>query len=519
MHPRSVILTLFTFCMLSAYGQSTVPVDVVQLSQVTLEKSPLVKRNLLIINNAEGALQVQRSAFDYLLFSGFSTGRSELNLYDEDFRRQFVDGGLLNSRSTSASLGLQKAFRSSLRMDLSVSYALSNDNSILNRFNRTTGEFIGDHTMSSAFSLTQPLMRGRGRIIATALEEASKLSLESSNDNAVFANSFELLQTGSTYWQYVAAFKRLKIFQENEARVRRVLEVTEELVKADKRPAGDLSQVKADLANQERQTKAAEQALFSARLNLGRAVGLSEDDSKLLGDPIDEFPTIAESGYLSSINESAFVELARKNRKDIEAAKKVQESLELRLRLAENDKKAQVDLTGFVNYGGNTIGNGFGTAFSTFSQADGRNFGYGVSLNFSFPVNNNRAQGAYVQNQTALKDQEIANSNLQRNIDLNVSIALNNLSNSIQVLEKAKESLDFYQEVYNNEQIKFKNGLTILLNLIQFQERLTFAELEYLSAKQQFAVAIINLRYETGTLLAGQGSSSINKSLFYTIPL
>ena len=189
------------------------------------------------------------------------------------------------------------------------------------------------------------------------------------------------------------------------------------------------------------------------------------------------------------------------------------------MRLAENNKQAQVDLTGFVNYGGNTLGNGFGRAFSTFSQADGRNFGYGIGLNFSFPVNNNQAQGAYIQNQTALKDQEIANSNLQRNIDLNVSIALNNLSNSIQVLEKAKQSLDFYQEVYNNEQIKFKNGLTILLNLIQFQERLTFAELEYLSAKQQFAIAIINLRYETGTLLVGQGTSSINKSLFYTIPL
>lgn len=519
MHPKSVILILFTFCMLSAYGQSTVPVDVVQLSRVTLEKSPLVKRNLLIINNAEGALQVQKSAFDYRLFSGFSTGRSELNLYDQDFRSQFVSNGLLDTRNTSANLGLQKAFRSSLRMDLTVSYSLLNDNSPLNRYNQLNGENIGDHTMTSTFSLTQPLMRGRGRTIATALERASKLTLESTNDNAVFANSFELLQTGSSYWQYVTASQRLKIFQENEARVRQVLEVTEELVKADKRPAGDIFQVKADLANQERQTKAAEQNLYNAKLNLGRAIGFSEEDSKILGDPTDDFPTIAESGYLSATNEAAFIELARKNRKDIEAAKKAQESLELQLRLAENNKQAQVDLTGFVNYGGNTIGNGFGTAFSTFSQADGRNFGYGLSLNFSFPINNNQAQGAYIQNQTALKDQEIANNDLQRNIDLNVSIALNNLNNSIQVLAKAKQSLDFYQEVYNNEQVKFKNGLTILLNLIQFQERLTFAQLEYLSAKQQFAIAIINLRYETGTLLVGQGTSSINKSLFYTIPL
>ena len=61
--------------------------------------------------------------------------------------------------------------------------------------------------------------------------------------------------------------------------------------------------------------------------------------------------------------------------------------------------------------------------------------------------------------------------------------------------------------------------MTILLNLIQFQERLTFAELEYLQAQQQFAVAIVNLRYETGTLLVNKnGESDINKSLFFTIP-
>ena len=98
-------------------------------------------------------------------------------------------------------------------------------------------------------------------------------------------------------------------------------------------------------------------------------------------------------------------------------------------------------------------------------------------------------------------------------------LPLNNLENSIQVLKKAKESLDFYEEVYRNEQEKFKNGLTILLNLIQFQERLTFSALDYVQAQQQFATAIINLRYETGTLLADkEGLTGMEKSLFYTVP-
>ena len=165
------------------------------------------------------------------------------------------------------------------------------------------------------------------------------------------------------------------------------------------------------------------------------------------------------------------------------------------------------------------MGNGIDRAFAALSRNEGRNFGYGVRLNFSFPLNNNLAKGNFIQSEVALKDQEITAANLQRNINLNVSIALNNLENSVEVLEKAKEALEFYKEVYSNEQVKFKNGMTILLNLIQFQERLTFAELDYLQAHQQFAIAIVNLRYETGTLLVSKnGKSDINKTLFYTIP-
>jgi outer membrane protein TolC len=92
------------------------------------------------------------------------------------------------------------------------------------------------------------------------------------------------------------------------------------------------------------------------------------------------------------------------------------------------------------------------------------------------------------------------------------------------IFEKAKESLDFYKEVYENEQVKFRNGLTTLLNLILFQERLTFAQLDYLQAKQLFASSIINLRYETGTLIKSQNKTNqniknIRREIFYTIPI
>jgi len=506
----------FGICMI--HSQTTMPVDIVKLSEITLAKNPTVKRNLLSITNAEGNFQIQKSTFDYQLISGVSLNRNHLNLFEADPRNEFISDQL-KSKSTGVSVGLQKTFRSSLTANLSVDYTNANDNFPFNSFSQNVGAYFEDHTMSSTFSLTQPLLRGRGNRMTTALEKASQLNVESTNENVEFANSFELFQTGSAYWQYMASYKSLKIFQENEARVRRVLEITQELVKADKRPAGDLAQVEADLANQERQTRVAEQTLYAAKLNLGRYIGLSEEESKQLGNPTDEFPTIIESQYNKDLDETTFLEIAQNNRKDIMASKNSQEALELQFSLSKNNKKPQLDLTGFMNYGGMNTGNGFNNALATFSRNEGRSLGYGLSLSLTFPINNNLAKGSYIQSKAALKDQQIANENLQRNIDLNVSIALNNLENSVLVLEKAQESLGFYQKVYDNEQIKFKNGLTILLNLIQFQERLTFAQLEYLQAHQQFASAIINLRYETGTLLASKnGVTGINKALFYTIP-
>jgi len=522
MKDRIVLFPLVFFVVSSVFSQAKIAADIVNLSELTYYKSPIIERNDLTLDNAEGELQIQKSTFDYLLTSGISIGRNSLNLFNLDPRNEFLDG-VVNSRSTTASLSLRKTFRTSTVANLSVDYTKTNDNFPINSFNENVGPNIDDHIVASTFSLTQPLLRGRGRSIVTIFEEVASLNLESASKNFVFANSFELLQTALSYWEYLTAYRSLNIFKENEARVKRVLDITQKLVDADKKPSGDLAQIQADLANQERQTSVANQLLYRARLNLGRAIGLSEDDSKKIGIPISEFPTILETGYKTEINLSALQEIAQNNREDINAARKTEQAAELQIKSAANNLQPILDLSGFVNYGGMNMGNGFSSAISAFSRNEGRDLGFGLRLDFTFPLNNNLAKGTYLQNEVLLKDQQIINENLERNININVSLALNNLNNSVSVLEKAKESLNFSQEVYDNEQIKFRNGLTTLLNLILFQERLTFAQLEYLEAHQQFASAIINLRYETGTLLESHDMVNnelikIRKELFYTIP-
>jgi outer membrane protein TolC len=523
MNCRIVFFLLVSCSVFESYSQSQITADIVSLSELAYYKSPIIERNTLTVNNAEGNLLIQKSTFDYLLSSDVSLSRNSLNLFDDDPRNQFLDGEF-NSNSASASLGLSKTFRSSLTASLSVDYTLANDNFPIDRFNQNVGSNIDNHTVTSTFLLTQPLLRGRGRSIATIFEEVGSLNLESTSSNLVFANSFELLQTALSYWEYLSAYNSLIIFKENEARVKKMLEITKRLVDADKKPSGDLSQIQADVANQERQTSQAEQTLYNTRLNLGRTIGLSEEDSKNIGPPISDFPSILETGYTITINISKLQNIALNNREDIQAVKKIEQAAELQLKSAKNNLKPNLDLSGFINYGGMNMGNGFNRAISAFSNTQGRNLGFGLRLNFTFPLNNNLARGSYIQNEALLKDQQIVNENLERNININVSQALNNLDNSVVIFEKAKESLDFYKEVYENEQVKFRNGLTTLLNLILFQERLTFAQLDYLQAKQLFASSIINLRYETGTLIKSQNKTNqniknIRREIFYTIPI
>ena len=500
------------------YSQSKIKCDLIEISSIAFNKNPNIKSTYYAVQTAEAGVQVQAGTFDYNLNSALSYQTGRYNLYDADPRTEFIDRSL-KSNAVDFSAGLQKKFRTSQIIDLGVKYLYNDSNFPYNSFNEYVGPFYGNHTGVVNLSLTQPLLRGRGKRIATIGERVSNLYIDKNKYDYEFTNSYEILQIGVAYWNYYTAFKSLDVYIQNEARVRNLLDMTTELVKADKKPQGDLAQINADLTNQERLTVVARQNLYNARINLGRAIGLSDEESQQLGIPANDFPAVAGSGYNENINKDVFIKTAVENRGDIKAVKKITEAVELQYQLAENNRKAQLDLTGFVYYGSTSTGNGVDKTLTSFVNNQGQDVGGGARLTFLFPLNNNIAKGNYSISKIAVKDQAVISDNTQRNIALNVNIAFNNLNNSVLIVEKAKESMAFYQEAFNNEQIKFQMGLTTLFNLMQFQERFTYSELEYLNAQQQFSNAIISLRHETGTLVSKENLDfSVIQNAFYTVP-
>jgi outer membrane protein TolC len=518
MRSKYLLLIVFLFfgqILINAQTKVTT-CELTNLYQLTLSKSPTLERQKIKNRMAKVDKQSASSRFDYQIFSDLSINRSGLNLFNADPRTDFVDGQI-KTNNLSLSGGVQRIFRTGLTASVGIQYARIGDNLPFNSFNENVGAFISNNQTSTSLSLTQPLLKGRGKYITTANEKVANISIESQQYNTTFIASNEVYSMTLGYWQYLAATKSLEIYQGNEERVSKVLEITNELVKAEKKPMADLLQIQADLKGKERQTINAQQAVYSARQNLGRQIGFTTVESEGISLPENDFPNIDKIGTDLSLQD--FLDVAYQNRNDLKAINKSLEILGIYLDVANNNIKPQLDLTGTVNYGGTDEGNGVDRFFSALGQQQGRNYQVGVGLKYLFPINNNAAEANQLNNQLQYNDQEILLKNQIRNIELNVSIAYNNFLNSIEAVKKSEQALIYHEEVFENEQFKFQNGLTTLLNLILFQERLTFAQLDFIQNQQQFAVAISNLRYETGTIFSEkQNGNTVNLDLFYSLP-
>lgn len=518
-HYTYAVLVLFTVLASNVYGQPVVKGNLIEMARKAFNKNPNVIRSSYAIRNAKSDLQIQRSTFDLNSFSELLLRNNQNTLLGADPRTSYVKNSILKSNVLNLSAGLRKRLRTGQLTEFSLNYGFNNSNLPLNSFNQPIGPYLGNNASTLNVSLTQPLLRGKGKQVATALERAYSLYVENTKSSNEFTNSYEIWQIGSAYWNYYAAFKSLEIYKQSENRIRNVLAVTEELVKGDKKPAGDLIQIRSDLANQEKMTIMAEQDLYAARIQLGKLIGLSSEESVLIAVPENDFPTVQASEFKTNLDKADFIRIAKERRADYRAARQGHEALQQQYVLAQNNVKPQLDLTGFLSYGSLSTGNGMGDVLASFANNQGRNIGTGARLTFTFPVNNNWAKGSLIKSSVALNDQNVVVNNVQRVIELDVINDLNYLNNSVANLQKAEEVLTYNRAVFNDEQVKFQSGLTTILSLILFQERLTTSQLRYLQAYRQFAGAIINLRHDTGTLITPDDKGFIvDQDAFYTIP-
>jgi outer membrane protein len=467
-----------------AVAQPEIPdpsgVTVLEVVERMLALDPNIALEATRVEGSRGAWMVEASRFDTLLSSGV-TGAKDREPTSE------VDSTETDRLNTS--FGATRELRSGLSLEPSVT---------LSRVDDGEGEPVNVGTI--AFSLRQPLLRDRGREVVAAGQRSAERRFLAADLDLSHRISERVRAVTSQYWQVVAAWHNLQILRTTEASARAFLDSNRRLVAADARPEAALVLLEADLADKESASLAGEQALFEARRNLALEIGLAPGEMNDLPLPSEPLPDGAGAPVPAQEKAPRFIAAALERRADLQAAQQRLESDRILLRAADNALRPRLDLVLTPSWTGLVEGSELGALLSSgFDHVPGLSSSLGLA--FSFPPTNRAARGARVQTAAALKASELTVELFEREIGATVPIALHAVRQSTLQLERAARAAELFERAVVNEEKKLQAGRSTLIDVINQRDRLTAARQTLVAARLDLALALLDLRFETGTLL------------------
>lgn len=465
----------------------------------TLERDPNVAISESRREAARGEVERARGDFDALLTASAEAAHEN---------SPELSGDASETRSLETRLGLLWTLRSGLSLEPELTLSqVSDPNSTAAAVDRGT----------VTFRIRQPLLRGRGREVTTAREVAAEYELTAAGLDLEQRIAERLLAVVNQYWAWLAAERNLAVFRASEEASRVLLEKTRQLIAADQVPAAELVQLEANLAAKESSTLGGLQAVFGARQDLGREIGLDAAEILALPPPSDAFPALDAAVQPEPSQAAGWIERARARRADHRAALARRAAGEILRRAAEANLRPRLDLIFAPSWSGLDRGTGAGPFFSPLVEnVPGASASLGLSL--SWPTTNRDAEGALLQAEAGRRQRDLAVELVAKAIGADVPAALDGLDKSARRLAKARQAESLFERAVVNEEKKLRAGTSTLLDLISQQDRLTAARQNVVSAELALALALARLRFDTGTLFAGGEAVALAARDLVTFP-
>jgi len=470
---------------------------------MTLEHDPNIALDEASLQSARGSLEIAAGDFDPLLSS---------TLTEADDRTPLTASSSSRTRTLQSNSGVVKRFRSGLSVEPQLD---------LVRTDEVTAGSDVVNTGTLRIIIRQPLLRGRGRAAANAVELEAERELAASGLDLRQTIALRIQTVVAQYWTTEAEARNLDVLRESEESSRNLLENTRKLIDADQVPAADLVQLEANLAFKESARIGGERQLFAARQNLGREIGLDAAEIRRLPLPSEPFPAIRLDDLPPPATAERLIEEALRRRADLRAARERRAGVEIRRRAAENALKPQLDLLLTPGYSGLMTGADAVSFLSPlYRNIPGASASVGLGL--SVPFRNHRARGALLQTEAVLKQSALAVDLLAKEIGADVPTALDAVTRNARQLERARQAVRLFERAVVNEEKKLRAGSSTLLDVITQRDRLTSARQSEVSSELALALALLDLRFTTGTLLDDEisenGAASMQTARLTTLP-
>ena len=436
----------------------------------------------------EGNLDIQSSAFDVSLSAGVSSSENKSPFTEAE--QGATNLSSVDSSVDSWSVGASRLFRSGLVVNPSAQMVREDvdlpGRTVLN-------------TSALALDVIYPLLRGKGRQVTTSGEVAARLDLDANRLEFEQFVALRIFNTSLNYWGYLAAAEALEISRESEARAKKIMDDTRMLIDRDEVPPNEILQLEANYADKKSSRIANEQNLLEARHTLGNAIGLPIADIHKLPLPADSFPSFTEHALPEENKLSLLLAKSMENRMDYRASLIREQSSMVQYEAARNQLKPRLDLR--VNLTGNGLkeDSNFGAVFSGFGQ-NVPGLSGSVSLSYQWPLKNRSAKALVVQAGAAYEQTRLSSKDLRRTIGSEVTLAMERVRRRAFELRESQKAIEMYQLAIDNEKKKFLLGVSTLVDVISYEDRLLSVLNRHISRELQYANALIQLRFETGTL-------------------
>lgn len=352
----------------------------------------------------------------------------------------------------------------------------------------------------AALELTYPILSAGGGSAESADVQSALHRVTASRFQSRYVRAQSVYRAVVAYWSYLGSLTAFRILSDSEEKSRRLLEETRTLVAGGERAAGDLDQLRADLADRYAARLGAEQRTFESRQLLAHEMGLPVEEAFNLPVPASELPAFRPEFALLDIGELEAVAASR--RSDLAAAKRSVAAADAARQARAIRSRPRLDIRLAAGYAGLSEQR---LAVHQHLPPFGQNHvnGAHASLGFSlqWPPSNRRARGDLEAQQAVWRRETVTEAEVGRRIIAGVRTAAERLRSSIAELAKRDEAVALYASAVANEKRKLQLGMATQFDLILVEERHRNSLLAQVEAQVRYAEAIARLRMETGTLL------------------
>lgn len=484
-----------------------------QSVRITLEYSPQILLQDTEVKSREGATRVAQGEFDTHV-----TGQAQADLRQRNrnetarpinpapspYPTPFPNPLVRRTNLYEFELGLRQKLRNGVVLEPKVAFRPSTDKDYDQTFNNTNEGAV-------SFDVFIPLAKGGGRLVNEAPEISARFDLLASVLQLRYLTSQSVRDTMQAYWRCRSAEERYKLFVESENISLRLVKLSASLVEADELAPAQLAQILADRNTTTAARISSESDLILARQRLAIAMGFSPESLTMAPLTADPFPELPRNQAYPDLNDLWFTALNLRD--DLRAARQLEKSRKVLMDASFLELRPRIDLQLRATY----------LPFETRTNVNvtrGSEYGGFAAMSLDWPIQNNSAIGSYIQNTAAYDRSQIDVEDLKRTIVSGVISSLAELRSADAQVRRYAEAARFNAEALQAQEDLFRLGQANLTDTITTRQRLIQSQLDYVGAKERYAVSLVQLRFETGLIFFSDAKGDwIDAKAWQIVPL